>query len=276
MINFKRSVLVVAHPDDEILWFSSIIQNIEKIIIVFNKCENKMVNIGRDKIFNLELLPYKEKITNLNIKESGVFNKANWKIPKSTEYGIHVNSRNYIKNFSKINEKLHNELKGYENVITHNPWGEYGHEEHVQVFKSIKKISYELNLSVWIPGYFSEQSYRMMSLYTEFVSKKLDRYKIDNEFCQKVKNIYSNNNAWTWSNNYLWPEYENFFKLKSKFFFLQEENSETPSVWSQMNFILMYHVHSTKLSIIRSKIIQFLELILPSYVFKLLIKIKNS
>jgi len=276
MINFKRSVLVVAHPDDEILWFSSIIQNIEKIIIVFNKCENKMVNIGRDKIFNLELLPYKEKITNLNIKESGVFNKANWKIPKSTEYGIHVNSTNYIKNFSKINEKLHNELKGYENVITHNPWGEYGHEEHVQVFKSIKKISYELNLSVWIPGYFSEQSYRMMSLYTEFVSKKLDRYKIDNEFCQKVKNIYSNNNAWTWSNNYLWPEYENFFKLKSKFFFLQEENSETPSVWSQMNFILMYHVHSTKLSIIRSKIIQFLELILPSYVFKLLIKIKNS
>ena len=276
MINFKRSVLVVAHPDDEILWFSSIIQNIEKIIIVFNKCENKMVNIGRDKIFNLELLPYKEKITNLNIKESGVFNKANWKIPKSTEYGIHVNSRNYIKNFSKINEKLHNELKGYENVITHNPWGENGHEEHVQVFKSIKKISYELNLSVWIPGYFSEQSYRMMSLYTEFVSKKLDRYKIDNEFCQKVKNINSNNNAWTWSNNYLWPEYENFFKLKSKFFFLQEENSETPSVWSQMNFILMYHVHSTKLSIIRSKIIQFLELILPSYVFKLLIKIKNS
>ena len=258
------------------MWFSSIIKNIEKIIIVFNKCENKIVNIGRDKIFNLELLPYKEKITNLKIEVSGVFNKANWKIPKSTEYGIHVNSRKYIKNFSKINEKLHNELKGYENVITHNPWGEYGHEEHVQVFKSIKKISYELNLSVWIPGYFSEQSYRMMSLYTEFVSKKLDRYKIDNEFCQKVKNIYSNNNAWTWSNNYLWPEYENFFKLKSKFFFLQEENSETPSVWSQMNFILMYHVHSTKLSIIRSKIIQFLELILPSYIFKLLIKIKNS
>lgn len=276
MINFKRSVLVVAHPDDEILWFSSIIKNIEKIIIVFNKCENKIVNIGRDKIFNLELLPYKEKITNLKIEESGVFNKANWKIPKSTEYGIHVNSRKYIKNFSTINKKLHNELKGYENVITHNPWGEYGHEEHVQVFKSIKKISYELNLNVWIPGYFSEQSYRMMSLYSKFVSKKLDRYKIDNEFCQKVKNIYSNNNAWTWSNNYLWPEYENFFKLKSKFFFLQEENSETPSVWSQMNFILMYHVHSTKLSIIRSKIIQFLELILPSYIFKLLIKIKNS
>jgi len=44
----------------------------------------------------------------------------------------------------------------------------------------------------------------------------------------------------------------------------------------QMNFILMYHVHLTKLSIIRSKIIQFLELIISNYFFKLLVKIKNK
>ena len=40
MIDFKNSVLVVAHPDDEILWFSSIIKDVDKIIIVFNETKN--------------------------------------------------------------------------------------------------------------------------------------------------------------------------------------------------------------------------------------------
>lgn len=276
MINFQNSVLVVAHPDDEILWFSTIIQNVDKIIIVFNKTNNQSVNKGRDKILDLKLLPYKDKITCLKIEEADVFNKSNWKIPKVTEYGVNINSNKYFENFNKIKDRLSNHLKDYKNVITHNPWGEYGHEEHVQVFNVIKKISSEIDFSIWISGYFSEQSFRMMSLFKNFISKNFYRYKINNEFCQNVKNIYTNNDAWTWSNNYIWPEYETFFKLSSNFSSLNENGLKTPQVWSQMNFILMYHVHSTRLSLLRSRVIQILELILPSLVFKILIKIKKQ
>lgn len=276
MIDFQNSVLVVAHPDDEILWFSTIIQNVDKIIIVFNKTNNQSINKGRDKILDFKLLPYKDKITCLKIEEADVFNKSNWKFPKVAEYGVNINSNKYFENFNKIKDKLFNHLKNYKNVITHNPWGEYGHEEHVQVFNVIKKISSEIDFSIWISGYFSEQSFRMMSLFKNFISKNSDRYKINNEFCQNVKNIYTNNDAWTWSNNYIWPEYETFFKLSSNFSSLNKSGVKTPQVWSQMNFILMYHVHSTRFSLMRSKLIQILELILPSLVFKILIKIKKQ
>ena len=276
MIDFKNSVLVVAHPDDEILWFSSIIKDVDKIIIVFNETKNEKVYAGRKRIFDSGLLPYKNKITYLNIEEADVFNKTNWKLPEPTEYGVQVNSKKYFKNFNKLKTKLTYELKDFKKVITHNPWGEYGHEEHMQVFKAIEKISKEFNLCVWISGYFSEQSYRMMSLFKNFTSKEFYRLKIDSTFCEKVKLTYISNEAWTWSDNYIWPQYECFFKLSSNFFNLDKKKLETPAVWDQMNFILMYHVHLTKLSIIRSKIIQFLELIIPNYFFKLLIKIKNK
>ena len=276
MIDFKNSVLIVAHPDDEILWFSTIIQNVDKIIIVFNKSNNKMVNDGRDKIFDSKLLPYQDKIISLKIEEADVFNKFNWKIPKVKEYGVQINSNKYLENFEKIKEKLTNELKGFKNVITHSPWGDYGHEEHVQVFNAIKKISNQLDFCVWISGYFSEQSFRTMSLFKSFISQNSERCKINFEFCEKVKNIYINNNAWTWSNNYVWPEYETFFKLNSNLYSLNAKNTEIPQVWDQMNFILMYHIHTTKIGLIRSKLIKILDLILPRFFFEILVKIKNK
>jgi hypothetical protein len=276
MINFKKSALVIAHPDDEILWFSSIINKVDKIIIVFNKTNDEKVLHGREKIITKGLLPYKDRIICLNIEEANVFNKSDWKFPKLTSYGVRVNSYKYKNNFNKIKLKLAEELKNYKNIITHNPWGEYGHEEHTQIFKVIEKISYELNFIVWVSGYFSEQSYRIMTLFKNLIDDEFCRLNIDYEFCEKIRNIYIFNKAWTWSKDYEWPQQETFFKLKSNFYNLEVETTKTPKIWSQMNFILMYHVHLTKLSVIRGKIIQFLELIIPNYLFKLLVKIKNK
>ena len=54
---------------------------------------------------------------------------------------ININSilKKYINNFDILVKKLTFELKDFKNVFTHNPWGEYGHEEHIQVFKAIEK-----------------------------------------------------------------------------------------------------------------------------------------
>ena len=32
---FDRSVLVVAHPDDEVLWFGSVLEGVERVIMVY-------------------------------------------------------------------------------------------------------------------------------------------------------------------------------------------------------------------------------------------------
>lgn len=276
MINFENSILVVAHPDDEILWFSSIIDKVDKIIIVFNETQDKKVHEGRKKIFSQNLLPYKNKIINLNIEESDVFNSSNWKFPKPTDYGVKLSKKKYINNFDILIEKLSIELKNFKNIFTHNPWGEYGHEEHTQVFKAIQKISIEQNFFVWVSSYFSEQSFPLMSLFKDYLSQEFFSLQIENNFCQKVKSIYLKNNAWTWSEIYNWPQSENFYKINPNKDNLVIKSIKTPKVWDQMNFILMYHVHLSNFSIIRSKVIKILNLILPNYLFKLIVKFKNK
>ncbi len=244
-IKFEKSALVVAHPDDEILWFSSVIDFVDKIIIIYNGTSNKEVLLGRNKIFNSKILPYQGKVKCLKIEEADVFNKSNWDFPKLTSYGVKLNSKKYIQNFDEIKEKLSEELLDYQNIITHNPWGEYGHEEHIQVFNAISKVSEKINFSVWVSSYFSEQSLKTMSLFKNLISKETYRFEINKDICEKVKAIYISNKAWTWSENYEWPKYESFFKLNLNFSKLNVEQNKIPEIWSDMNFILIHYVHLT-------------------------------
>ena len=50
MSKFKNGILVVAHPDDECLFYSSIINKISTIIFCFSKIPGeKKISIGRKK-----------------------------------------------------------------------------------------------------------------------------------------------------------------------------------------------------------------------------------
>ena len=49
---FKNGILVVAHPDDECLFFSSVIDKVSTIIFCFSKIpDEKNISIGREKAF---------------------------------------------------------------------------------------------------------------------------------------------------------------------------------------------------------------------------------
>ena len=270
-IIFENSALIVAHPDDEILWFSSILENVDKIIIIFKGTNNKKVLSGRNNIFNSKILPYANKISCLEIEESDAFNSANWEMPKPTDYGIKTSSTKYKKNYYLLRDKLIEKLAGYKNIITHNPWGEYGHEEHVQVFRVTMSLLAKLGYSIWVPGYFSERTFGMMSLFKNFISNNFIEYSINQQFCESVKSIYIDNGAWTWSNDYKWPQAETFYELNYTNN-LEIKMAKTPYVWNKMNFILMFHIHLTYFSKIRSKAIQFFQLLIPKVLFDSLIK----
>ena len=269
---FDNSALIVAHPDDEILWFSSILENVSKIIIVFKGTDNKEVLFGRNNILNSKILPYANKITCLEIEESNVLNNSNWKMPKPTIYGMKTSSIKYKENYSEIKKKLSKSLVGFKNVITHNPWGEYGHEEHVQVFRVTLSLLSELNFSIWVPGYFSERTFGMMSLFKEFISKNFVNKNINQQFCQNIKSIYTDNGAWTWSDDYNWPQVETFYEVDKNSKNSGINFTKTPHVWNQMNYIQMFKIHLTHFSKIRSKAIQFVQLLFPKILFDILIK----
>ena len=164
--NFGRVALVVAHPDDEILWFSSIVQKVAKVVVCYlDVPERPDWTAGR----RLAMREY--PLTNwtfLGLTESVAFAGADWKAPVTTEYGLEVQQRpgtllgfdaeRYRANYHTLCTQLRGVLGESDVVVTHNPWGDYGHEEHVQVHRAVTTVQKVLGYDVWYSNYCSERS----------------------------------------------------------------------------------------------------------------------
>src|SRR4030067_1725549 len=105
---FKKSIIVSAHPDDEILWFSSILNKVDQIVLCFLNIKSKSeVSKGRKK--SVDSYP-KNNISCLNIDEAEIFDQASWTFPINTVYGIKIKNKiaeeKYIQNYYKLKEKL--------------------------------------------------------------------------------------------------------------------------------------------------------------------------
>jgi hypothetical protein len=211
----QNSILIAAHPDDEILWFSSILDKVDKIIICFLECES-MPNwtIGRKKSLTEHPI---ESTSCLDIDESEVFSDANFRDPIVTKNGIEItdkkkSDRKYIENFYKLKKELKTKLIDYDNVFTHNPWGEYGNEEHIQIYRVINNLKEELGFTLWFPNYSSNKSYKLMLKHifnanSEYVTLKTNKILSDH-----IKRIYQKNGCWTWYDDWKWFDEESFIK----------------------------------------------------------------
>lgn len=110
--------LIVAHPDDEILWFNP--EDYDRIVIVFlERDDNAKITEKRKEVINTH--PLKEKITWLGFKESK-YHKDKTKL------------EDYNKNYNDLCEFLKT-LKADE-VYTHNAMGEYQHSDHILVYRA--------------------------------------------------------------------------------------------------------------------------------------------
>jgi len=209
---FKNSIIVAAHPDDEILWFSSILNKVDQIAICFLDIKSKPeVSIGRKK--SVDSYP-KKNVSFLNIDEAEVFNQASWTFPLTTEYGIKINNKiaegKYIQNYYKLKENFEEVLNAKFNVFTHNPWGEYGHEEHIQVYRAVKDLQEKYRYNIWFDNYCSNKSYNIMINCVRDNEFMYYSTKTNKELASYIKKIYVENGCWTWSHNFQWFEDESF------------------------------------------------------------------
>jgi len=213
----RKAVLVSAHPDDEILWFSSIIDKVEEVVMCFLDCASKpQISIGRTTA--LSNYPI-NNITNLNIEESEVFNYHNWINPKITEFGMEIINRKnpekkYENNYNKLKYYLRNKLKNYDNVITHNPWGEYGNEEHVQVYRVIKSLHSDFGFNIWFSNYCSNKSLSLMLKYLASLDSEYYARRTNKKLSKIIKELYQSNECWTWYEDWEWFDEEAFIRDK--------------------------------------------------------------
>ena len=209
----KKYAVVVAHPDDEILWASSILENAEKIIICFNNLSsNEKLSTSRSK------LQFKYPLKNacfLNIDEASINSqKVNYKKKYETIYGIKgkKNKIEYKKSFLELRNSLGNHLSNIDIVYTHSPWGDYGNVDHIQIFNVIKELSQIYSYKMFIFGSFSGKNYEYMkSKINSTISSQ--KFLVNKSIYQLIKKLYIEYNCWTWDKNYNLNDYDVFFEI---------------------------------------------------------------
>ncbi len=211
----EKSIIVAAHPDDEVLWFSSILDKVDEIIFCYSDVKSKpQWTVGRKQ--SLAEYPLKN-ITCLGMNESEVFNDANFYSPVITKYGIAISQKGisdkkYIENYYKLKEDLGKKLIGCQNVFTHNPWGEYGNEEHIQIYRVVKELQEEMKFNLWFSNYCSNKSFNLMTKYISVFDSEYVTLKTNKILSGNIKKLYEKNECWTWYDDWEWLNEETFIK----------------------------------------------------------------
>lgn len=212
----ERSVLVVAHPDDEVLWFSSILDAVSKIVIVFdtaNGSARRQTSL-RD---SLAEHPLADKLTSLGIGRVQSHNRSRWPEPEETDYGLRLEDdaaldTAFAAQRQVVQEALRPHLQQASNVFTHNPWGEYGHEDHVQINKCVTALAGEFGAPVWYSNYVSGKSSRLMRRFVRGFRSDYLVNDVDPARARALADSYFRHGTWTYDADYAWFPSECFIE----------------------------------------------------------------
>ena len=142
-----RSILVMAHPDDEVLWASSLLGPVGRLLLAYETLPGRPdVTAGR----RAALARFPRPVESLRLAETAAFGAAAWPDPLETAEGLALaagpgtmrgfDPEAYRAGFAGLKARLRPELAGAATVVTHAPWGEYGHEDHVQLFRAVDAL----------------------------------------------------------------------------------------------------------------------------------------
>ncbi len=212
----EKSVLIVAHPDDEVLWFGSVLDRFEKIVICFTEAGH-WPELGDARRRSLAEHACRDRIVELDVCQVKSHNKSKWPHPTETEYGLKLDrypqfDAAYRHQAELVRTALEPHLKGTANIFTHNPWGEYGHEDHVQVCRIATVFAEKIGAAVWYNNYVSNKSSELMRQYVQGFGRPYYSMPVDIEKIRKIADTYFRNNAWTWMDDYAWFASECFVK----------------------------------------------------------------
>jgi LmbE family N-acetylglucosaminyl deacetylase len=216
--SLSNACLVVAHPDDEILWFSSIISQLAGVIVGFlGQPGRPKVALGRQSVLaNYPL----DHVSSLELEVADVYDRARWPSPDPAPEGLALDGNRdgevrarYLANHGRLVEALRHRLAGFNVVFTHNPWGEYGHEEHVQVYRAVRRAQAELGFELWTSAYVGTRSHELMTRCLDGADIESMTLETDVILARDVAERYKENGVWTWFDDYRWPERETFLRI---------------------------------------------------------------
>lgn len=213
-----RTAIVVAHPDDEALWFSSVLREAGLVLFCFETVPSRADwTAGRRRALAEHPL---RSVDSLRLTESETFNGADWREPRYGPAGLAVarrpdslpgfSGKTYRANFAELVRRLGERLRGFDRVYTHNPWGEYGHEEHVQVYRAVRAVQRALGFELWFDNYASNKSHALVLRYVNGFRSDYVTERTDPALGEELKRFYQRHGCWTWFDDYVWFTHECF------------------------------------------------------------------
>jgi hypothetical protein len=208
------SAIVVAHPDDEALWLSSVLTSASQVIFCYGDPfqRPKLAAARRQAVANLKL----NNLIDLKIPESGAGFSVDWPAPELTEFGVAINeataAERYAANFPILVAALRPLLANCQNVYTHNPWGEYGHAEHLQVHRAVAALQAEFGFTLRFSNYVSARSWPLAQRLAAqiFWSERLAQAP-NEALARQLMRVYAAAGAWTWTRLHRWPRLETLY-----------------------------------------------------------------
>jgi hypothetical protein len=207
--------LVVAHPDDEILWFSSILGLCKRVVVCYGVSAGSKQSWDSGRARLMDTYPL-AKAKFLKVTLSGGFDAANWNQPQEVDSGLRLRgpaAAAYEKNADELFRMLEPELASESLVFTHNPWGEYGHEEHVQVFRVLQRLQERIGFDLLVDGYVSDRSTELMRRSLHLVKGAPLVRETDKTLALQLKTLYMDHDCWTFDDDFEWPEFELFYPV---------------------------------------------------------------
>lgn len=212
--DFKQCVIIMAHPDDEVLWASSILAAAKKVVLCYQDSADAAVSRGRAALLREFPLP---SVVSFNIPESRSFLTSNWDRPVETPDGVLCgrDQEGYARNFERIAAAIAAHVADGDLVVTHNPWGEYGHEEHIQVYRAVSLLKKTRDFRLFVTGYASDRVFSFMESNMPRLGSRFAVLPTDKALATTLKQHYQKHDSWTWDDGYEWPDYEMFYEVQS-------------------------------------------------------------
>ena len=210
----RRSLLVVAHPDDEILWFSSVLQRMATVVVCFlDYRPEPALGQGRRRALAAHPLP---QIRCLGRVEAGSLDHADWSSPVLEAAGLRLDDVEarfrYRGNARWLRRKLPAFLDEHDAVFTHNPWGEYGHEDHVQLHSVLRDACTEAGLDLWVPAWCGPKARHLARRFRLRAGAPHLVQPTDPLLAARIQRVYQRHGCWTWEDTWPWPRSDLFYR----------------------------------------------------------------
>jgi LmbE family N-acetylglucosaminyl deacetylase len=218
-------LVVVAHPDDEILWFEPWLSDTGEVLVALpTHPRDDAITRARHEI--RDHWPVGD-MTFLPLRSVDVIGRSDWRRREPTDYGVTLAAdcpgaaaTEYVANHARLVDELREPVASRGVVVTHNPWGEYGHEEHIQVCHAVLTAAAAAGADVWawdgLPqARLAASSMRLRQDYYEPRTASLPRVTRPSDLARyrRLKQMYFDRGAWTYYEDYEPPQQSTYIQL---------------------------------------------------------------